>query len=720
MTQDHSSQVFVSYRPSDDQLLQARRELARLMALSPEELMSTIDTDQAVMSIANSLNDADAVVALVSGASEHEGAVETVADTTRLARKPNGQSLPQGSLDTGEPVASVHGHAWSEQPKVATRVSDSFSKLCLLVKDASRSFATAFRASWSSWKLRTASWRLSKTRGHLERVLRIDSVPADFDLATLERRERFPLRTDDSALAAVSHRVARSEGGSIAERLTLTFKRIAFLVTALVLFAATADGFFALFNTHFPNPWAWGLALALALAAIVDGVLIGALLKWMKTRGFAALVALLVLMGISCAASTNFWYRQIRGFEKTIELFNLQRDRAMEGLIAMRDRLEDAHNGLEALAAHSRKMANREGSRGDSCERLRAKAAGPRQRFRTADAVLFEGLQQDLAPLPSRLRAEIETVRALRPQTGQTLVRAERQLQLAAANASSIVGDPVLTRIASQLRQRIDEEQESKVDGKVAYNCADSTIRTLAGTAVARLENLPNLPRIAVYDWSNPGAGLGLIPMVLNVQTWGTPGGLSGMDAVVVLLAVFVELALCWTARGFAHAMPQERVPGHLPRPMEVPTDEVLTFVRALSKDPDPDVRELANLMHRYRMRILFCEFLIVSQGCRDAHVQKLAWCAPIFVAIGLARRVRMLPSFVFNVLGWLKWQETHGCERREAYRLDLAAMDELQLAEVISRVRVTGAGNPWSSEQAHEASARAGPERRRHLSVVP
>lgn len=484
------------------------------------------------------------------------------------------------------------------------------------------------------------------------------------------------------------------------DRLMLKIKKIGFPLTALFLFVATADGIGALLNAHFLDVWSW--ALALSLAAVVDAVLISALLDWLKTRRLVALSFMLLFMGVSGAASINFWYRQIRGSEKTVELFNLERDNVLQGLVTLRDRLAEAGNGLANLAEHSKKMAKREVEGGDTCERQTQKKPGPRQRFRDSDAMFFEGLNKDLEPIPPRLDTEIAVVRGLAPNAGPTLIEADRRIKQAATTASSIVNDPALGHIVSELRRRVAEDQNNRVDGRTTFNCADSTVRTLAGTAIARIEKLPKMRPIVIVDWSKPGGGLGILPLLVNFTTWGTPGGLSGVDAIVVLLAVLVELALVWTARGVARAVPPERVLPHLQCSTSEFSDGALAFVRELSRAPDPEIRELAEIIERYRIRFLLVgDVIVVSVGSNDARAQKLEWLAPILVAVGWARRTRMLPNSMFRAIAWWRWKETRGCQRRDVFRLDIAAMDELRLAEVLSRMRNSGTagGTPSQDE---------------------
>jgi hypothetical protein len=71
-----------------------------------------------------------------------------------------------------------------------------------------------------------------------------------------------------------------------------------------------------------------------------------------------------------------------------------------------------------------------------------------------------------------------------------------------------------------------------------------------------------------------------------------------------------------------------------------------------------------------------------------EARTIDLAWAAPTLVAIGWAKRDRWLPDLLVNTIGWWKWPETRGCERRETFRIDRTALDELHLGEVLARMR--------------------------------
>jgi hypothetical protein len=64
----------------------------------------------------------------------------------------------------------------------------------------------------------------------------------------------------------------------------------------------------------------------------------------------------------------------------------------------------------------------------------------------------------------------------------------------------------------------------------------------------------------------------------------------------------------------------------------------------------------------------------------------------PNLVAVGWAKRDRGLPTTLVDVIGWWKWPETRGCERRETFRIKRVAFDEMHLGEVIARMRSKGA----------------------------
>lgn len=239
------------------------------------------------------------------------------------------------------------------------------------------------------------------------------------------------------------------------ETIMFKLKRLGFPAAAVVLFIATADGFAALLQAKDWDPKGWGLAIL--LAAVVDALLVGAVLEWLKTGKLAALIAMLLFMNASAVASINFWYRHIRGSEKTVEIFNVQRDAALQQLIFVRDRIDEAKSGLSGLSTYSKSMATREVAKGDTCGRFAA-IPGPRQRFRDGDANFFAGLEQGFAGIPPRISAEIEVVRNLRPRPGETLAADLDRLRLALGNANSVLHDPALPQIAEALRERIAED----------------------------------------------------------------------------------------------------------------------------------------------------------------------------------------------------------------------------------------------------------------------
>jgi hypothetical protein len=470
------------------------------------------------------------------------------------------------------------------------------------------------------------------------------------------------------------------------ESIMLKLKRVGFPLAALVLFIATADGAAALMHA---SPWdAVRWSLAVLFAAVLDTVLIGTVLDWQKTRSFLAFLFMLIFMAASGLASTNLWYRFMRGAEKTVELFELQRDPVLGELIALHDRVNDAVTGLAQLSTNSNSLADREVKEGNTCG-IAAKIPGPRQRFRKRDADFFAGLQSDLSLIPPRLKAEIEAIRALRPVPGETVAADAGRLRLALSNAASVLRDPAIPRIADELRKRINEDGVDRWEGRTKFNCADPSIKIQAGNALARIEKLPALNiQVTVPDFTKPSEGLRIIPLLLDFRSWGQKGGMSAVDATAVFFAMLLELALFWAARGFARDMRPERVLERLPAQLELVPDDALEFVRTLTGEPDSRVRELCRLLQRYQTRIGFSDRLVVSHGCKDKRVDDLAWYVPALVQTGWLAHDRWVFLPFVNAVGWWKWPETRGCDRRETFRIERNVFDELHLAEVIARMR--------------------------------
>lgn len=470
------------------------------------------------------------------------------------------------------------------------------------------------------------------------------------------------------------------------ENAMLKVKRIGFPLSALVLFIATVDGAAAVMHAKAWDPAGWGFALL--FAAVLDSVLIGALLEWQKTRGLLALLFMLIFMAASGLASTNLWYRFMRGAEKTAEVFELQRDPILVELIVLHDRLDEATTGLAQLSSYSSALADREVKDGNTCG-VSPKVPGPRQRFRQRDADFFAALQRDLSPIPPRIKAEIEAIRALRPVPGETIAADAARLRLALSNAGSVLRDPAISRIADELRKRINEDGVDRSEGRVKFNCADAAIRNQAGNALSRMEKLPALNiQVTATDFTNASEGLRIVPLLLDFRSWGQKGGASPVDAAVLFFAILIELALFWTARSFARDMPPDRVLERLPRQLKLVPDDALAFVRALIGDPDPRVRDLCRLLQRYQARIGLCDRLVVAHGCADKRVDDLAWYAPTLVEAKFISHDRWVFLPFVNAVGWWKWPETRGCDRRETYRIERNAFDELHLAEVIARMR--------------------------------
>ncbi len=475
----------------------------------------------------------------------------------------------------------------------------------------------------------------------------------------------------------------------IAESFMFKLKRLGFPIAAIVLFIATSDGFAALLQAKDWDLKRWGLAVL--LAAVLDAVLISSILEWLKTRAFTALLAMAVFMTASAAASTNFWYRLIRGSEKTVEIFDVQRDTALQQMIFVRDRIDEAKSGLSGLSAYSGSMALREVAKGDTCGQFAA-IPGPRQRFRQADANFFAGLEHDLSAIPPRISAEIDAVRALHPEPGVTLAAALDRLRLALSSVASVLHDPALPQIADLLHKRIAEDQLDRKDGKTTFNCADPAIRAQAANALARIEKLPATTiEVSVPDLTSPSESLHVLKLLADWRTWGEKGGLSFTDGAVLAFAVLLEIALLWSARSSARGLRPERVLEELGPAIEFVPDTALGFIRALIDEPDPRVRWFFRVLARYIAHIGFHDRLVVAHGCQDARTIDLAWVLPTLVAIGWARRDRWLPNILVDAIGWWRWPETRGCERRETFRINRAAFDELHLGEVIARMRTQG-----------------------------
>lgn len=468
------------------------------------------------------------------------------------------------------------------------------------------------------------------------------------------------------------------------EAMMTKLKRFAFPIASFTLLIASIDGFSALLQAKGWDVGRWGPAILLAV--LIDIMLAASMLQWHKNR--TALVPMLFFMLVSGAASMNFWYRMIRGAEKTTEIFEVQREAALGDLIAVRDRIDGAASTLSGAAAHSKEMAIKEASDGNTCGKSRG-IPGPRQRFRDADANFFSSLERDISSVPPRISAEIEAVRALQPRPGETLAADLGRVRLALGNAESVMHDPALPRIAEALRKRIADDMIDRREGQVVFNCADPAIRSHAGNALVRIEKLPSSTiQVVVPDLSSASESFKVFGLLFDWKTWGQKGGLSVADAAVIVLSIAVELAAYWSARGFAHGLQPERVLEQLPGAIDFVPDTALRFIRVLTDKPDPRIQWFCAVLERYQASIGLHDRLVVAHGCADQRAIDLAWAAPILVAVGWAKRDRWLPGLVVSAIAWWKWPETRGCERRETFRIERKVFDELRLAEVLARVR--------------------------------
>jgi hypothetical protein len=470
------------------------------------------------------------------------------------------------------------------------------------------------------------------------------------------------------------------------ENIMSGMKRFAFPVAASTLFIGTFDGFLALLQAKGFDPLTW--ILAFMIAALIDFLLVSAVIDWKKAGSIGALLTLIVLVPVSGALSTNLYYRLARGDAKTTETFNVQRAPVVDELVELQDRTAAVVNGLASLRQLSDQLADREVKEGNTCG-LFAKTTGPRQRFRRQDQTFFHGLENALAAIPPRITTQIDAVRALKALPGASLEDDLSKLRLAVSNAGSIVRDPALDQVRQALRKRIEDDAKDRFEGQVKFNCADNAIVTQAETVLARLNNLPKFAmKIEVPDYTKASEGLRIFSLLANWRDWGKPGGLTGIDFGVMLIMLVVEFGLIASAGSYVRNLRSERPLDFFPDNFDMRPEKVMALIRAITEEPDARVRQFCHLLQRYKARIGFHDRIFVAYGTNDPAAMFLEWVMPTLVAAGLAKRDRWVLQTAVSAVGAIRWPETRGCYRRETFRVAPQVLDEIHLAELVYRMQ--------------------------------
>jgi hypothetical protein len=464
----------------------------------------------------------------------------------------------------------------------------------------------------------------------------------------------------------------------------------AYWCVVAIVAAAAATGLKPVFVPEMG--WFLGGLAAFVLAVIIEVLFAESLCQWRCGRGplYLCLAALFCILSMIC--DTPYLFRMMNGAQLTMRQFAEQRDAAVRDVVVARERLAAAAEAAHDLAAVSRQKAEREAAAGDSCERS-SRGRGARYEFRVADVEGFQQIEQAVAGRSKRLDAEAAHIQALPAETGEALQQGLGKLNASLAAAFSIVHDPALAAAADQLdgRAGADEAVRHGRDGE-AFRCPDAMIRDRARATAGQLRSLPDLQqRVAVADFTDANTVMIGLPARIAASIgggFGKPGGLTSTDLIALAVSTALELLLI----GATFHVPVRRAIGrrlHAAQDAldETPVADLSTFLNLLG-EADPELCRLWSLLNRYRLRLWLWEVVVVAHGVDDPHLVQFSRVMSILAAIGWARRYRTLPLPFVRLVAWWRWREIRRAPYLEYFRVDRRALDELNLGELLARIR--------------------------------
>jgi hypothetical protein len=477
----------------------------------------------------------------------------------------------------------------------------------------------------------------------------------------------------------------------------MTFEKIlalGHLACVVALMFASYDGLQAYFVPVLGT--LVGGLLAAALVFGVDGGLAASLRDWRLTGSWGMLLLTIIFLVISWSITLPFWYRVLRGEAVLVTAFEDQRNDAVRDVVKARDTLSSVVSQAHALSARSSDLAKAEFGKGFTCENI-GNGEGPRRRFRGADAARFTEVERSVIEIRDRLNGAVTSLERL-PSIAHTDPAAVLRLTNdAVAVAHAATQDQALRSISQSLheRSRTDGDVRSEPGSKETFRCPDAQIAEGATRMADSIDGLPAMnTRVAVPDVRDARTAFVELPSRIIRTVKGEKNGLDPQDNIALAFGALAELLVLASA-----LFTYRRRPGRWLRQVEA-TEEfsgsgALKFFAALAKRPDPEIAFIVKAIERYRLRFGRINLIVISHGCNDPLVARLEWSMPILTALNMARRDRWLPERFLDLVAYFRWPETRGCYRREAYHFQMGTLDELQLAEVIAKMKEASEHKP-------------------------
>lgn len=462
----------------------------------------------------------------------------------------------------------------------------------------------------------------------------------------------------------------------------LKIAKIIHYAAVAVLVWAASQGFHALLASGLDPVVGWAVALGLALC--VGGMLSVSLCHWRVTGSFGAFVFALLFAILSLGISLPLYFSWMRGDDVVTAAVEQQREEGLRQVIRLHDALVGLAGQAETVAAYSTKRSSDEQSNGRTCEEI-GEGAGPRQRFRAADANRFAEVQHTVTAVADRVkqaRAQIETLSRVTATNLPAVVRTGNE---AFAVAGAAAKDAVLHSTAEMLRERArtDGDQHNDPGAKRPFRCPDPQIAGAAARMATLIDSLPQVSAtIEVPDVRNPRTTAVELPVRIARSIGHQPGGLEAVDWSALGIGGCVEF-MVFTSGFFAHRRRYGLDAGRWNTESFNNPEAVRLFINMLERSR-PNLDAFIDRLERYSIRLFMLNVVLVSYGCTDEGPRQVARVLPLLTALGIARRDRRLPPGFLGMAGWLRWRETRGASRREAYRVNRAALDELMLAAVV------------------------------------
>ena len=470
----------------------------------------------------------------------------------------------------------------------------------------------------------------------------------------------------------------------------MTFDRILALGHLACVFAlmfASYDGLQAYFVPVLGSMV--GGLLAATLVFGVDGGLAASLRDWRLTGSWGMFLLTIIFLVISWSITLPFWYRVLRGEAVLVTAFEDQRNDAVRDVVKARDTLSSVVGQAHALSAKSSDLAKAELGKGFTCENV-GNGEGPRRRFRNADAARFAEVERSVTEIRDRLNGAVTALERLPSIAHTDPATVLRLTNDAVAVARAATQDQALRSISQSLRERsrTDGDMRSEPGSKETFRCPDPQIAEGAIRMVDSIDGLPAMnTRVVVPDIRDARTAFVELPSRIIRTVKGEKNGLDPQDHTALAFGALAELLVLASA-----LFTYRRRPGRWLRQVEAAEEfscsGALKFFAALAKRPDPDIEFIVKAIERYRLRFGRINLIVISHGCNDPMMTRLEWSMPILTALSMARRDRWLPERFLDLVAYFRWPETRGCYRREAYHFHLGTLDELQLAEVIAKMR--------------------------------